>query len=57
MQRLEYENVDQVLIYEFKMTLLKNDREDPCMCDPVDLTNEAKGHEMSFWSMIKKADV
>ena len=45
--------VDQVLLYEFKVTLSNNDWEGPCMCDPVDPMIEVKGHEMSVWLMMK----
>ena len=36
------------------MALTKNDCEGPCMCNPADLMNEAKGHDMLGWSMIKR---
>ncbi len=46
-------NEDQVLVCEFKMTLSKNDWENSCMCDSVDLIDEAKGHEKFVQLMMK----
>ena len=52
-QRLEHEICGLILMYEFNTPLMKDYWESACICDPLDLMNEAKSYEMLFWLMIK----